>query len=168
MIGISINFAQIPVDQGKELLQVIVDKSSKTIPKISFLNCHGDILSDLETEFASTVVFSYSSNSTEEETSSLPNKKFIEIFPNIASLTTGNLKTSDWKSFYGKFENLQEFKVHATKLSKENDARDNEVIKFIRVNRNIKHFHVESGNLKLLKDVSKYIPKLVHLTVMIN
>lgn len=167
MIGLALNFEDLDFLQAKEFVTLVNEKCSGTVKKLILRNCYGNLLTELKNQFKAVHVLEFSSNGTEALKPLPKAQKFDVIFPNITVLAANNMKASDWAFLHGKFAELKLLKVNNSPLSskKESDACERELVKFVRVNRNLLNIHLEAANLKLLNDISKYLPKLGRLSL---
>lgn len=93
-----VDFKNISAAQGKQIIQYIssIDYSS-SFTMLYLLNCHGNMLDDLNTTFSTVTSLHFSTHPTEELSIRPDHKKLHEIFPNVNFLHIGHMNAShEW------------------------------------------------------------------------
>lgn len=167
IVSLSLNFEAIDFLKAKELAALINNKCSATLKHFHLKNCYSNLVFEINKPFKAVNVLEFSSNGTEALKAPTKAQRFDVLFPNTTALILRNTKLSDWPFVQSKFPKLEVFSINSPKTisKKDREATEKEIIKFIRVNRNIVSIQVEAANLKFLKDVSKYLPKLGRLVL---
>lgn len=145
---------------NRHIIQDINDRLS-SLKELHLDNCRGDALKWFTNTLSHVKLLKFSTYPPEQISF---DQKLNEIFPNLNTLfILSRTRSSDWSFIGGPFSNLIVFEVDFSEDEQETDIRNSDVIKFLKLNPQIKTLAFERGNLTLLKDVNGVIPQLEHL-----
>lgn len=156
---IIVDFEEMDVNDGKNIVKLIVQKCSAFLKSIRLKNCRANVLDELNSAFPNVTLMRFSSSLT-HNFRIRPDLKFNEIFPNVNNLYLEQTKTSDWSFFDGNLPNLNIFALDVPKSQGDGLNDESIVIKFFKQNRQIKVQVIDGGNLKILKQLSEIHPTL--------
>lgn len=159
-----IDFEDINIDEAREIVKHVNDKSFNLLKWFGLLNCKGNILNGLNRSFSLVSHMMFSSSETSKLIITEKHKKLNELVPNLVSFSVKHTKPSDWKFIDGSLPKLSHLNIDLSKYT-EQDNGDYSHMSELFKGDHITTLGIESANLKFLKLVSKHLPKLLLLNV---
>lgn len=164
--SIIVDFQEIGVIEGKEIVEYINDECYETLEKIRLLNCKGDVLDRLKNEFKKIKVVRFSSSVSEDLTFDTHGHRMQNIFPTLSVLRVYHTTPSDWTFINGKFPHLKAFEVHLPQTIQNDTINSWHISSFLMNNKKIRDLTIVHPTLKLLKVVNEKLDQLERLGIV--
>lgn len=148
-----VNFIDIDLDQGIELVKFINSEASKYLTSVQFGNCISNVLDELTNEFINVISFSFSRSETADFEFKY-DQRMGNIFPSVKTLRISETKISDWVFFGGESPGLE-----ALGLIRPNGAEE-QIIQFVKKNQQIIDLKIYESNLEFLNQLKENMPNL--------
>lgn len=162
---ITLRFAHL--SYGREVVEHINDKCSKTLEKLEINDCFGTVLHGLKNTFGKVKELVFENSRFHDiELSPDANHKLNIIFPNVEILKFEALMTPSWRFVFGKFSKLKSLIIESFWMSSLKSVDESHFAKFFQTNTQIESLDVSNCNLKLIRIASDHLPQLKTLKLV--
>lgn len=162
---IKVDFLEISIENGKEIVELINEKCSKSLETLHLENCNDNILSGLTNDHPNVFTLRFSISTANEFNGNSDSQKLNKLFPNLKTLFIDHTTAVDWKFINGKLQNLMQLNVEFEQSIVSDGEDESQIVNFLKDNQQIEQLILTRSNLKLVEKVNKHLPKLKYLKV---
>lgn len=149
--GLIINFIDIDLNQGNEIMKFINAEASKWLTLVFLDNCTLNVFDELSNEFNKVVILAFSRSET-ADFEFKDDQRLSKIFPNLKKLAIKEIKVSDWS--------LLDDQTKLTELVLRPNGAEEKIIQCFKRNPLLNGLQIHEINQSLLKQINENIPKL--------
>lgn len=161
---IRINFEDINVNDGKEIVKNVNQKSFGSLININFENCKGTVLDGLKKPFENVTILTFASSQM-EKLQVKDDQKLCNFFPNTNSLSIERIQSSDWKLIDCSFPKIFSINLNLPKKQQQHTVNGSKISSFFKKNSKMYTLILKNANLKVLNEANKHLSNIQSLEI---